>query len=147
MTAVCAIAGALLVLFVLAEAFESLVLPRRVTRPFSLTRLYYRASWRCWRRLARLAPRRRRETFLSVFGPLSLLGLFASWAASLLVGFGLLHHALAPAGTPLADSLYFSGATFTTLGYGDLTPTGSAGRLLAILEAGTGFGFFAVVIS
>src|SRR5206468_4512146 len=40
-----------------------------------------------------------------------------------------------------------SGTTFTTLGYGDLTPVGPAARALAVAEAATGFGFFAVVIS
>jgi hypothetical protein len=147
MAAVCAIAGALLIVLVLAEAFESLVLPRRVTRPYRLTRLYYRGAWRCWKALARLVPRRRRQTFLSVFGPLSLLSLFGLWAAALVVGYGLLHYALAPAGTALGDSLYLSGVTFTTLGYGDLVPFGTLGRVLAVVEAGTGFGFFAVVIA
>ena len=78
MTALSAAAGLLLILFVLAEAFEALVLPRRVTRPFRFTRLYYRAGWRVWRTAARLfrSPRRA-HTFLSVFGPLSLFGLLA----------------------------------------------------------------------
>jgi hypothetical protein len=84
MTALAAVAGALLILFVLVEAFEALVLPRRVTRPYRFSRLYYRAGWRAWRTGARLfsAPRRE-QTFLSVFGPLSLFGLFALWAAGL----------------------------------------------------------------
>jgi hypothetical protein len=147
MAVVCALAGVLIVLLVFAETFEALVLPRRVTRPFRLTRLYYHTSWRCWRALSRLAPARRRQTFLSVYGPLSLLALFALWAAGLVLGFGLLHHALAPADLTLADSVYFSGVTFTTLGYGDLIPTGRAGRVLAVVEAGTGLGFIAVVIA
>ena len=92
-----AAAGILLVLFVLIEAFEALVLPRRVTRPYRFTRVYYRTGWRAWRTAARLfrVPRQE-QTFLSVFGPLSLLVLFALWAAGLILGFGLLHHALAP---------------------------------------------------
>ncbi len=89
---------------------------------------------------------RREQTFLSVFGPLSLFGLFALWAAGLTFGFGLLHHALAPREAGLWESVYLSGTTFTTLGYGDVTPTVPASRALAVVEAGTGFGFFAVVI-
>ncbi len=147
MTAVCAVSGALLVLVVLVEAFESLVLPRRVTRPYRLVRQYYRATWWAWGALTDLFPlARHKESILSVFGPLSLLALFALWAAGLIVGFGLLHQATAPEDARLLTSLYFSGATFTTLGYGDVTPAGDAGRLLAVLEAATGFGFFAVVI-
>jgi hypothetical protein len=148
MTTACALVGAALVLFVLTEAFEALVLPRQVTRPFRFTRLYYRTAWRAWTALSHLlSAGRRRQTFLSVFGPLSLLVLFALWAAGLMLGFGLLHHALDPRDGRLADSLYLSGTTFTTLGYGDLTPSGPAARALAVAEAATGFGFFAVVIS
>src|SRR6476619_5395297 len=92
-----AVAGSLLIFYILVEAFEALVLPRRVTRPYRFTRLYYRAGWRVWRTAARLfrSPRRA-QTFLSVFGPLSLLVLFAVWAAGLMFGFGLIHHAIAP---------------------------------------------------
>ena len=78
--------------------------------------------------------------------PPSLLVLFAVWAAALIVGFGLVHHGLAPRAGWVADALYLRGTTFTTLGYGDLTPSTPAARLLAVAEAGTGFGFFAVVI-
>jgi hypothetical protein len=42
--------------------------------------------------------------------------------------------------------LYHSGETFFTLGYGDVTPVTYVGKLLAVAEAGIGFGFMAVVI-
>src|SRR3954471_15295722 len=97
MTYALAALGLALVALVLAEAFEALVLPRRVRRPFRLARLYYRAGWAAWAAAAGLLPAtRRRQTVLSVFGPLSLLVLFALWAAGLVLGFGLLHHALDP---------------------------------------------------
>ena len=143
-----AAAGLLLVLFILVEAFEALVLPRRVTRPYRFTRLYYRAGWRAWKSASRLfrAPRRE-QTFLSIFGPLSLLVLFALWAAGLILGFGLLNHAITPREAGLVESVYLSGTTFTTLGYGDVNPNATAGRALAVVEGATGFGFFAVVIA
>jgi hypothetical protein len=142
-----AVAGIVLILFVFTEAFEALVLPRRVTRPFRFTRLYYRTSWLAWAALAHVFPTgHRRQTFLSYFGPFSLIILFALWAAGLIVGFGLIHHELDSRDGRLGDSLYLSGTTFTTLGYGDLTPTTPAARALAVAEAATGFGFFAVVI-
>jgi hypothetical protein len=147
MPAASALAGLLLILFVIAEAFEALVLPRRVTRPFRFTRLFYRAGWWAWTVAAdRFPPTRRRQTFLSIFGPLSLLALFAVWAAGLVLGFGLLHHGFNPRDGGLAESVYLSGTTFTTLGYGDVTPRTPASRVLAVAEAATGFGFFAVVI-
>ena len=40
------IAGAVLVAVVLWDAFETIVLPRRVTRRVRLTRFFYRATWR-----------------------------------------------------------------------------------------------------
>ena len=81
-----------------------------------------------WRAIAcRLPHGKRRETFLSVFGPLSLLLLFTLWATSLVLAFGLLQWSLT---TPLNSSqqgpagmqsyLYLSGVTFFTLGYGDV---------------------------
>lgn len=147
MAALEAFLGLVIVLVVLFEAFEALVLPRRVTRQFRMTRFYYRSVWPCWTALTDAAPPRARPTLLSMFGPLSLLVLFALWAALLVVGFALIHDAFGLKHDGLLDALYFSGTTFTTLGYGDLTPATGAGRALAVVEAGTGFGFFAVVIS
>jgi len=143
-----AVVGLALIVIVLAEAFEVLVFPRRVTRSYRFTRLYYRAGWRGWcLAAAALPPTRLRQTFLSIFGPLSGLGLLAAWAAGLVVGFGLIHHALDQRDGHLEDSLYLSGTTFTTLGYGDLTPTTPASRIVAVAEAATGLGFFALVIA
>jgi hypothetical protein len=99
-----------------------------------------------------LLPRNgRREHFLGIFGPLSIVLLFSGWIVGLMLGFGLLLWAIEiGAGvTPppsLADQLYMSGVTFFTLGYGDLVPHTGLGRVLTVLEAGTGLGFIAVVI-
>ena len=97
---------------------------------------------------------RKRETALSVYGPLSLLLLIVVWAAGLLMGFGFLFHALrAPladtmfSGNDLRSDLYISGTTIFTLGIGDLTPHSSWARLIIVLESGIGLGFLAMVIS
>ena len=147
------IAGVVIILLVLWEGFETIVLPRRVTRHFRFTRLFYRGTWRAWRLLVEgVKERRFHETLLSVYGPASLLALVASWALMLVLGFGLLDWALE---TALRSSMpyrgfwtdiYFSGTTFFTLGMGDVTPNSTVGRFLTVLEAGTGFGFLAVVI-
>src|SRR6266480_3128690 len=129
MTVLSVLFGAALVLLILQDTFEAVVLPRRVSRPYRPTRLYYRVSWRAWLAWTDLVPAGRfRKSLLGAFGPLSLFGLFALWAAGLVVGFGLLHHAVAPNYRTLSDSLYLSGTTFTTLGYGDVNPAGSASR-------------------
>src|SRR5438132_813049 len=141
-----------LILVVLVEGFETMVLPRRVTR-IRLTRLFYRSSWTLWRALGlHLAPGKRREYLLSVFGPLSLLGLFATWVLSLILGFALLHWSFGTAPRAPEEAagpgmyLYLSGVTFFTLGYSDITPVTAAGRVLSVAEAGLGFGFMAVLI-
>ncbi|MGN6628132.1 MAG: two pore domain potassium channel family protein, partial [Tepidisphaeraceae bacterium] len=74
----------LLILTTLLEAFETILLPRRISRRVRLARLYYRGGWRFWRRAAGLVrPGRWREMVLGIFGPLSMLGLFAAWIGSL----------------------------------------------------------------
>src|SRR5262249_31079655 len=122
-------AALVLIALVLVDAFEAMVLPRRVAHAYRLARLFYQGGWAAWRTAAGLLrPGRRRQPFLSVFGPLSLLALLALWAAGLVSGFALLHWALetpfitlaSGAAVPgsLTTCLYFSGVTFFTLGYG-----------------------------
>jgi len=145
---------ALAIMFlVLLDAFEAMVLPRRATRRYRPARLYYRSLWRVWGLLGNwIRPGGVRQHFLSVFGPLSVLALFAVWVTGLILSFGLLHWSIgAPLGDQdsppgLADCAYLSGETFFTLGYGDLAPTTWTGRFLSVLESGMGFGFMAVVI-
>jgi hypothetical protein len=88
MTTLTAILGLVLILSVLYEAFETMLLPRRVPRAFRVTRLFYMQSWRLWTAMAGLvASPRRRATFLSYFGPSSLLVLLGLWALGLIMGF------------------------------------------------------------
>lgn len=148
------IAGVALIIIVLADAFETVVFPRRVTRRVRLVRLFYRTTWRVWTALVRLISRgKRQENYLSYFGPLSLPLLLGFWAGVLIAGFALLYwapgHALkTPEGLVTFDAcLYFSGTTFFTLGLGDIVPLTSFARVLIVLEAGMGFGFLAIVIS
>ncbi len=154
MRLVVGLGGLALILVVLIDAFESVLLPRRVTHAYRLNRLFYRITWRVWRWMARLiSSPRHHETFLSLFGPLSLLVLFGTWVFGLVIGFALLHWSLQtplttrPVGQTAVSYGYFSGDTFFTLGYGDQTPSSPLGKLLAIAEAGLGFGFLAVIIS
>lgn len=151
MTLLAAFAGSVLIVVVLWEAFETIVLPRRVTRKVRLTRLFYRCTWRPWLALARsVVAGRRLETMLSFFGPLSLLMLLSLWALGLIVGFALLFWASGPRlqmqYSGFATDLYLSGTTFFTLGLGDVTPHTSLARCLVVLEAGMGFAFLALVI-
>ena len=49
--------------------------------------------------------------------------------------------------TTIVDWLYFSFATLSTLGYGEIIPTGRFSRMLAIGEAITGQLYLAVLIA
>ncbi len=145
--------GILLIVVVLWDVFETIVLPRRVTRRFRLTRAFYRLIWLPWSAIARrLKKSKQRETFLSVFGPLSLLALLVVWAVTLVFGFALLHWAagsrlnLATGDAGFFSDLYYSGTTFFTLGLGDIAPSGSSARGLTVVEASLGFGLLALVI-
>jgi hypothetical protein len=138
----------LLLAVVLQDAFEVMLLPRRVQRRVRLMRLFFEAAWGCWAWAGRrLTTGRRRERFLSVFGALSMVTLFACWASGLIVGFGMIEWTL-QAGPPSAlfEQIYMSGVTFFTLGYGDVVPHSGAARAVAVLEAGMGIGFIAIVI-
>jgi hypothetical protein len=143
-----------LIVLVLVDVFVAMLLPRRITRQFWFARLFYTYSWRPWSALARrMRPGKRRNAFLSFFGPLSVLVLMGAWALGLILGFALLQWSLGSAlHTPGEDAhfsayLYLSGTTFFTLGFGDVTPVQPLGRFLAVAEAGIGFAFLAVVIS
>jgi len=147
------IAGAAIIVVVLLDAFETVVLPRRVQRHFRITRWFYSNTWVPWARVAsKIKSQGRREGFLGYFGPLSLIGLLGLWAGSLIFGFALLEYGsgahLFSQNLPITFPvlLYSSGETFFTLGYGDLTPSANFSRLLAVVEAGMGFAFLAVVI-
>jgi hypothetical protein len=66
------------------------------------------------------------------------------WVGGLVLGFGLIHFALRP--DSFVQALYFSGITFFTVGYGDLVSRSIAMKAVAVVEAGSGLGFLALVI-
>jgi hypothetical protein len=147
------IVGILLIAFSAQDGFETIVLPRRVSRRFRLARMFYTYVWMAWSALARkMRAGNRRELYLSFFGPLSLILLLAIWAGMFITGFALLQWGLqSPLHAPetvltFGSYIYLSGTTFITLGLGDVTPIGSMARVLVVLEAGLGFAFLALII-
>ena len=145
--------GCVIIGVVLLDAFETVVLPRRVTRTFKLTAWFYRRTWIPWRNIAgHLRTPSRQQNFLGYFGPLSLILLLEFWAASLILGFALVqygiggHEQLSHEPLTFGRIVYHSGQTFFTLGYGDILPTSTLARALSVLEAGMGFAVLGVVI-
>jgi voltage-gated potassium channel Kch len=154
MRVVASIVGIILLFLILQDGFETIILPRRIVRRFRFARFFYRSTWWAWSGIAhKIHSDRRREFYLSYYGPLSLLLLLITWAAVLIVAFALFQFALGSALTApdkvvtFSTDLYLSGTTFFTLGYGDVVPREGLARLCAVVEAGLGFGFLAVVIS
>ena len=147
------IAGIVLIFIILMDAFETVVLPRRIKRMFRITGWFYRNTWGLWTRVGRhIKSANRREGFLAYFGPLSLIPLMGFWALGLIFGFACVqyglgeHLSLGTEKITFGKVVYLSGETFFTLGYGDITPNNAAARALAVMEAGMGFAFLGVVI-
>jgi hypothetical protein len=148
-----AILGCLLAFVALQDGFETIILPRRVARKFRLARLFYAITWSLWSLpMRRKRSGNRREFYLGLFGPLSLIFLLILWAWMIVLGFaGLLWGTLATLNMPVADAsfgtyVYMSGTTFVTLGLGDVLPVSALARALVVVEAGTGFAFLALII-
>src|SRR5260370_36896626 len=98
-----AVAGAALLAGVLWDAFETIILPRRVSGRIRLTKLFYRFTWAPWRATARLLSGRRRAAFLSFYGPLSLVLLLALWGTGFVLAVVLLKWAGSSALTPMGS--------------------------------------------
>ncbi len=150
MKTIALVAGTLLLIIVLHDGFEVMLLPRRVRRQLRLVRLFFRWSWAIWSGVGRrFVGRNGRSQFFSLYGPLSMVVLLMVWGIALIISFGMIQWGLNAGFQPspgLGNQLYFSGVTFFTLGYGDVVPHTRFSKVLAVLEAGTGLGFIAVVI-
>ncbi|MGH9486086.1 MAG: potassium channel family protein [Terriglobales bacterium] len=147
------IAGWAMLAFVLRDAFETMILPRRLNGRFRFTRLYYQSIWPLWSAAAVRLRGRRRESALSLFGPLSMLLLFVLWAVVLVGGFACVYWSLgSPLRTPeplrgFGMDVYLSGVTLLTIGIGGAVPHTAFSRVLAVAEGGLGLGFVAIIIS
>jgi hypothetical protein len=141
------------------DAFQTIILPRRPTGRFQITRLFFITTWAPWVLMAERASNKKvREQIYSVYGPLSLLLLLLLWALLLIFGFGMFYFSMsspfgdammahtASAWSQLGTDLYVSGTTLFTLGLGDVVPHSRLARALIIFESGVGLGFVALVI-
>src|SRR4051794_26394377 len=88
--------GLVTIVFILVDAFEAIILPRRVTRRLRLERVMTAACWHLWVGAVRRLPGERdregitaRNRALGIFGPLMLLVLIAFWAGALIIGLAL----------------------------------------------------------
>ncbi len=111
-----------------------------------------RAVWWLFRRAGT------RHQRLSLAGPVAFVTVIATWAGLLVLGWALLFWPHMPSGYRFAAGVEAGGpdfvhalnvslVTLTTLGFGDITPTSNALRLILPLEALLGFGLLSASIS
>jgi hypothetical protein len=73
------ISGLILLALIFHDTFEVMLLPRRVRRKLRFVTLLFRYTWNLWSWIAeRMALGSRRDMFLSLYGPLSLVMLLGS---------------------------------------------------------------------
>ena len=142
-------AGVVLIGLVGRDAFDALF---HAEGRGTFSRLITRTVWHLFRRA------RRGHELLSLAGPVALFTVIATWAGLLVLGWALLYWPHMPggfrfdagveaAGPDFVHALNVSLVTLTTLGFGDVTPTSEALRLILPLEALLGFGLLSASIS
>jgi hypothetical protein len=134
--------GAVIVLAILFDVFQTVVLPRPTPAAFRPSSVVIATLWgmTCWLAQRTRDPGRR-ELLLGTFAPFVVVLLLVTWVVALVVGYGLVLHSLHgeihPAAPDLGDALYFSGVSLLTIGFGDFVAVGGAARVVVLLEAGT----------
>ncbi len=146
------VAGVVVLLLVLADVFETVVVPRPSPGFHRLSRYLVRWTWRAWRWFgARTRTGLRRDELYGLYAPGAVVLLLITWMALLVLGYGLLFYALrielTPAPDNLGSSLYFAGTSILTLGFGDVVAGGSLARAVSLVGAASGLGLVALVIT
>ncbi len=147
-----AIAGGIfLVLVALRDVFQGVIVPRAENTVLRVSHYLNRSCWRVWPWIAYLLYRdaRRRENFLGTFAPLMLVIYLATWVVLLIAGWGLIFYGirdqLRPAGLSFAECIYFAGASFLTIGYGDIVGVTTLSHMLSLVAGACGLAVVAVV--
>jgi hypothetical protein len=123
---------------------------------FLSSRLYYRL-FDSVRLLTRPMPRKLRALSLSMAAPLMVPVAITAWIVLVLTGYAFVYYAGMAGGgfnfsnpdlePSLGEALYMSGTAISTLGFGDVTPTGGLYQALAVSEALIGFGILTLAIT
>ena len=155
-TAFFTVLGLSILLLVVYDVYATILHARGRSGPIGET--LNRTIWRAARFLAFRFPRPRRHRLLNVVGPTLLPLLIIVFIALLIVGFALIYYPRMPenfsvqpgvdaADSPWMSSLYFSGVTLTTVGYGDIAPRSTGMRLAALFESASGFALISLAIT
>jgi len=117
----------------------------------------YRRLFQAARLVTRPLPRRHRAFGLSLAAPLMVPVTITVWIFLVSLGYALIYLfgmrngdfslSVGRLETSLAEAFYFSGTAISTLGLGDITPTGGPYQALAVSEALIGFGILTLSIT
>jgi hypothetical protein len=147
--AVAVIAGALVVLIIASDVFQSVIVPRPANR-FRGSAFIARHGWRTAGAIGmRFADTDKREAFFGTFAPLLLVVLMVYWVVGLTLGFGSiffgLREQLGPVPHNYWTAVYYAGTSFLTLGYGDIVAHHGAARALSLAAAAIGLATFSIL--
>jgi hypothetical protein len=153
-TAFFTVLGVSLLALVAYDVYATILHARARSGPIgeTLNRLF----WRITHALAFKFSRPRRHKLLNIVGPLLLPSLIVVYIIFVLTGFAFIYYPRMPAHftvQPTAvtpgwiQSLYFSGITLTTVGYGDIAPHAPMMRLAALVEAASGLALISLAIT
>ncbi len=119
--------------------------------------LSYSANRATWRVARGISLRLLGGRGLNYAGPFAVVINLMAWVLGMWLGFALIYlpyvgsFSYEPS-TPFAakgilEALYVSGATITTVGFGDVVATGGVLRMVAVVEAASGFGVLSSAIA
>ena len=148
------IAGLLILTLVFYDIHATIL--RATKQPGPISTLLNRGLWQTAIRFTRSLDRRRRHRFLSMVGPILMPLIISIFIIMLLTAFALIYLPRmetsfridgAANANQILQAFYFSGITFLTIGYGDITPSSNAMQIVALIEAATGLGIISLSIT
>ena len=148
------VAGVLLLLFVTYDVYDTILHARGRSGPLSES--LYRTVWWLARAVAARLKRTHRHQTLNAVGPVLLPLVLVAYVTLLVVAYALIYLPRMPAQFTVAppsitgrwwDSLYFSGITLVTVGYGDIVPHTPLMRLVALVEGASGFALISLGVT
>ncbi|HYP01421.1 MAG TPA: potassium channel family protein [Pyrinomonadaceae bacterium] len=146
--------GVLVLLFVAYDVYATILDASGRAGP--LSQLLNRGVWSIARPAASRFARARRHRLLNLVGPMLMPALIVIYLLLLIVGFALIYYPRMPAefnvlpeamSANWIESLYFSGTTLITVGYGDITPRAPFVRLVALIEGASGFALISLAVT
>jgi Ion channel len=143
--------GALLIVAVIWDLFETIVVPRPTPGWFRIGRYVVRLSWRFVRTIGRSRNGKNHDTLLGLFAPAATLALLTVWLGAMILGYGLIlfsvRDQIRPEPADLGTTVYFAATSILTLGFGDFVAAGPAARTVVVVSAVSGLGVVALVVT